>query len=131
MRVLRIAAVDSQQRPSSATLVSPAAVNDENFLIAKIGDSESVRGALRATQRLARTTSPDRALQMRIQEIPAAQALPAYLTIVDVGGVGIFRILFSTRRVVAAKYAAHAPGFLRQHFLKWDAVFFYPLVYSE
>jgi hypothetical protein len=68
---------------------------------------------------------------MRIQEAAAAQALPANLTNADVGGVGIFRILFSTHRVVVAKHAAQALVSLRQHFLKRDAVFFNVLVYSE
>jgi hypothetical protein len=68
---------------------------------------------------------------MRIQETPAAQAFPANLTNADVGGVGVFCIRFSMRRVVAANHAEHALVSLRQHFLKRDAVFFDVLVYSR
>jgi len=68
---------------------------------------------------------------MRIQERPAAQAFPAHLTNVDVGGVGVFRIRFSMRRVVAANHAEHARVSVRQHFFKRDTVFFNVLVYSE
>jgi hypothetical protein len=53
------------------------------------------------------------------------------LTNADVGGVGVFRIRFSTRRVVAANHAEHVRVSVRQHFLKLDAVFFNVLVYSE
>ena len=60
-----------------------------------------------------------------------AQAFPANLTNAGVGGVGVFCILFSTRRVVVAKHAAQALISVRQHFLKRDAVFFDVLVYSE
>jgi hypothetical protein len=68
--------------------------------------------------------------QARIQEMAAAQAFPANLTNAGVGGVGVFRILFSTHRVVVAKHAAQALVLVRQHFLKRDAVFFDVLVYS-
>jgi hypothetical protein len=53
------------------------------------------------------------------------------LTNADVGGVGVFRILASTHRVVVAKRAKQARASVRQHFLKRDAVFFNVLVYSE
>jgi hypothetical protein len=71
------------------------------------------------------------AKQTRIQESTAAQAFPACLTNANVGGVGVFRIRFSTRRVVAANHAEHVRVSVRQHFLKLDAVFFNVLVYSE
>jgi hypothetical protein len=53
------------------------------------------------------------------------------LTIADVGGAGVSRIVISTRRVAIGRHAASVDSFLRQHFLKRDAVFFDVLVYSE
>jgi hypothetical protein len=53
------------------------------------------------------------------------------LTNVDAGGVGVFRIMISTRCIVVAISAARSLAPVRQHFLKWDAVFFDVLVYSE
>jgi hypothetical protein len=53
------------------------------------------------------------------------------LTIADVGRSGVFRIRILKRRLVFANHAAHLRGFLRQHFLKREAVFFDVLVYSE
>jgi hypothetical protein len=84
-----------------------------------------------APQRLARTSFAHRECKTRIQESTAAQAFPAHLTNADVGGVGVFCIRFSMRRVVAANHADHARVSVRQHFLKRDPVFFNVLVYSE
>jgi len=53
------------------------------------------------------------------------------LTIADVGRNGVFCNSFSQRRVVFANHAAQLRDFLRQHFLKWDTVFFVLLVYSK
>ena len=52
-------------------------------------------------------------------------------TVADVGRSGVFRIRILKRRLVFANHAAHLRGFLRQHFLKREAVFFDVLVYSE
>jgi len=122
---------DSQERLSRRAGAGQSAVNDENFLIAKICDSESAHRPLRALPRLARTSFAREASKMRIQESAAAQAFPAHLTNADVGGVGVFCIRFSARRVVAANHAEHARVSVHQHFLKLDAVFFDVLVYSE
>jgi hypothetical protein len=53
------------------------------------------------------------------------------LTIADVGRKGVFRNRISAQRIVVANCTARARGLLRQHFLKWEAVFFDVLVYSE
>jgi hypothetical protein len=53
------------------------------------------------------------------------------LTIAGVGHGSVFRIRILKHFVVAANHAARLRGFLRQHFLKREAVFFDVLVYSE
>jgi hypothetical protein len=55
----------------------------------------------------------------------------AILTITDVGCNGVFRIPISKRRVVLANHLARVCGFLRQHLIKREAVFFDVLVYSD
>ena len=107
------------------------AVNDENFLIAKTQDSESTTTPLNACERLTRTSLAHDAHHARITKTPSAIGFAAILTIADVGHGGVFRIRISKRRVVCANHAAHLRGFLRQHFLKREAVFFDVLVYSE
>jgi hypothetical protein len=67
----------------------------------------------------------------RIQEITAAQALPAILTNADVGRCGTFCIDALTLRGVIERSAWRCSALLRQHFLKRDAVFLNALVYSE
>jgi len=67
----------------------------------------------------------------RVEETTAAQSFPAILTFTDVGRCWVFCIVVSTHCDVGSKSLACAPGFLRQHFLKQDAVFFDLLVYSE
>jgi hypothetical protein len=107
------------------------AVNDENFLIAKTQDSESTTAPLNACERLTRASFAHDAHHARITKTPSAIGFPAILTIADVGRSGVFRIRISKRCVVCANHAARLRGFLRQHFLKWEAVFFDVLVYSE
>jgi hypothetical protein len=80
--------------------------------------------------RLTRTSFVPCALQQRIAETSAAQAFPAHLTIADVDGADVFRIVISTHCIVIAINAARAPISVRQHFLKQDPVFFDVLVYS-
>jgi hypothetical protein len=65
-----------------------------------------------------------------IEEMPAAQGFPAILTNADLGRSGVSRIAISTHCIVITSHAARALTSLRQHFLKWDAVFFDVLVYS-
>jgi len=60
----------------------------------------------------------------------AAQGFPAILTNADVGGSCVSRIAISTHCIVITGHAACEGASLRQHFLKWDAVFFDVLVYS-
>jgi hypothetical protein len=71
-----------------------------------------------------------RAIIAKIQETAAAQGFPAILTNADIGRSGVSRIAISTHCIVIADYVACALTSLRQHFLKWDAVFFDVLVYS-
>ena len=80
--------------------------------------------------RLARSCFAPGTHREQIAETSAAQAFPAWLTIADVGGVDVFRILISTHCVVIAIEAARALVLVRQHFLKQEAVFFDVLVYS-
>ena len=107
------------------------AVNDENFLIAKIQDSESTTTPRGARKRLTRTSFAHDAHHVRVAESASALGFPAFLTITDVGRNGVFCIPFSKHRAVFANHAARLRDFLRQHFLKRDTVFFCLLVYSE
>jgi hypothetical protein len=107
------------------------AVNDENFLIAKTQDSESTTAPPSVCERLTRTSLAHDAHHARVTKTPSVIGFSAILTIADVGRSGIFRIRILKRRVVFANHAAHLRGFLRQHFLKREAVFFDVLVYSE
>jgi hypothetical protein len=65
-----------------------------------------------------------------IKETAAAQGFPPILTNADAGGAGVSRIAISTHCIVIGDDVARALTSLRQHFLKWDAVFFDVLVYS-
>jgi hypothetical protein len=110
--------------------VRVCAVNQENIFIAKIRDSESARRCFCAPRRLTVAADAPRAHRATIEEIAAAQAFPAILTNADVGGCCVSRIAISTHCTVIGENAARAVASLRQHFLKWDAVFFDVLVYS-
>jgi hypothetical protein len=65
-----------------------------------------------------------------MQETAAAQALPSTLTFAVVDSVRISCAFARMRRRVVAQRASRAHAWARQHFLKQDAVFFIPLVYS-
>jgi hypothetical protein len=65
-----------------------------------------------------------------IAEMAATQGFPATLTNADAGRSGVSRIAISTHCIVIRDNAARALTSRRQHFLKWDAVFFDVLVYS-
>jgi hypothetical protein len=67
---------------------------------------------------------------MRIVKIPAAQAFPAILTFADIDRERISRIDNRARCVMTAHRALLGVGLRRQHFFKWEAVFFVALVYS-
>jgi hypothetical protein len=105
-------------------------VNHENIFIAKRHDSESARPRFCASQRLTIIVDLHLMRRAKIRETTAAQGFPAILTNADVGRSGVSRIAISTHCIVIAGRAARAPTPLRQHFLKWDAVFFDVLVYS-
>jgi hypothetical protein len=94
-------------------------------------DSESTIAPPAERERLARISCVHDAHHTWVEEIAAAQGFSANLTIADVGRNGVFRNRISKHRVVIANRAARLRGFLRQHFLKLDAVFFDVLVYSE
>jgi len=102
----------------------------KNFFIAKNCDSESAPAAFSQHHRVATTSNMRRSLSVRIQKTSAAQALPSILTNADVGRCGTFCIDMRTCCGVAVGDASRAPGSLRQHFLKRDAVFLSVLVYS-
>jgi hypothetical protein len=102
----------------------------ENFLIAKIRDSESARHAFVWCAGVAMRCVQRHARAVRITKTSAAQAFPAILTIGDVEISGTIRIASNNSRRIAIERAARAPTSARQHFLKRDAVFFNVLVYS-
>jgi hypothetical protein len=107
-----------------------AAVNQENIFIAKIRDSESARRCFCASRRLAIADEWCRAHRAMIGETAAAQGFPVILTNADVDNSGVSRIAISTHCIAIRGNAACARASVRQHFLKWDAVFFDVLVYS-
>jgi hypothetical protein len=107
-----------------------SAVNHKNILVAKVRDSESVRRRLCASKRLTIIIGLRHAHRTMMQETAAAQGFPLILTNADAEGCGVSRIAISTHCNVIRDNAARALTSLRQHFLKWDAVFFDVLVYS-
>jgi hypothetical protein len=106
------------------------AVNHENIFVAKICDSESALRRFCASKRLALTPILHRAHRATVREIAATQGFPAIVENADLGGAHVSRIVISTHCAAIARDAACAVASLRQHFLKWDAVFFDLLVYS-
>jgi hypothetical protein len=111
-------------------VVRACAVKHENFLIAKIRDSESARCASRAARRASARSIASIAQHVRIKEMPAAQGFPAILTFADLDAARTFCIDARMSRRSFARSARRARALLRQHFLKLDAVFFVVLVYS-
>jgi hypothetical protein len=67
---------------------------------------------------------------MRIAKVTATQAFPAISRFADGDRARIHRIRHRARCVIAANHALLPRGFRRQHFFKWEAVFFVALVYS-
>jgi hypothetical protein len=65
-----------------------------------------------------------------VQENTAAQSLLAFSTIAGVDLSGTCRIIMRDHRVLGNRRALRARKLARQHFLKWEAVFFAVLVYS-
>jgi hypothetical protein len=119
------------QKPAATGRGALCTVKHENIFIAKTRDSESARARFRASERLAITVERDRAHRARIEETAAALGFPAILTNADVDNSGTSCIAISTHCVVMRDDAACALTSARQHFLKWDAVFFDVLVYSR
>src|SRR5689334_5075198 len=105
-------------------------VNDENFFIAKVCDSESATRAVGACARLTRTGRASDNHHLRIAKTSETQAFPANLTIERVDVAEVFCMLISTHWLVVETDAVHVGTSVRQHFLKRDAVFFDVLVYS-
>jgi len=118
------------KRPPRAMAARLCAVNHENIFVAKNRDSESAQRQFCASRRLTIAANANRARRATMEEIAAAQGFPSILTNADAGGAGVSRIAVSTHCFVIGDNAARAPTSLRQHFLKWDAVFFDVLVYS-
>jgi hypothetical protein len=106
-------------------------VNHENIFLAKMQDSESMTRACRGLQRLASASSAHRVRDARVVKSTVAQAFPSILTFVNAGAARIFRFVAHVLRDVGDRSQARALSLLRQHFLKWDTVFFDVLVYSE
>jgi hypothetical protein len=102
----------------------------ENFFIAKIRDSESAQSAFSGVRRLAMTSIARRRRNARIAKTPAVRAYLAILTIVGAAFSRTIRIAARMPCGVVDQPARSAPGSLRQHFLKQDAVFLGALVYS-
>ena len=67
---------------------------------------------------------------MRIAKVAAAQAFVAILTFTDVDRKRISRGDDRAHCATTANHALPDGGFRRQHFFKWEAVFFVALVYS-
>jgi hypothetical protein len=102
----------------------------ENFFIAKNRDSESAQRAFGCHRRVATASSKLRSRNVRTSETPAAQALPATLTIAGAGFPRTISIVVRVHCRVADERTSHALIHGRQHFLKQDSVFFDVLVYS-
>jgi hypothetical protein len=119
------------KRPPRVTVARFCTVNHENIFVAKTRDSESVRARFCTSKRLMISGCAHRARRERIEETTAGQGYPAILTNADAGCRGISRIAVSAHCIVIGDDVARAPAALRQHFLKWDAVFFDVLVYSR
>jgi hypothetical protein len=118
------------ERLSRPVTARSATVNQENIFVAKNRDSESGRRRFCSSPRLADIVDLRRARRAMIQEMPAAQRFPAILTNADVDKRSTSCIAISTHCVVIRDNAACGLASARQHFLKWDAVFFDVLVYS-
>ena len=106
------------------------AVKQENIFVAKKRDSESERALFCASKRLAFPVERHPARRANIEETTAAQRFPVILTNADVDNNGVSCIAISTHCVAIEDGAACVRTSVRQHFLKWDAVFFDVLVYS-
>jgi hypothetical protein len=63
-------------------------------------------------------------------KVPVAQVFPAFSSFADVACARISRIRRRARRVITANHALRPRDSRRQHFFKWEAVFFVALVYS-
>src|SRR6185437_14440370 len=86
-------------------MMRPRAAKHENFFVAKICDSDSVRRPLRSQSRLASLACARFARHERMKETTAAQALPALLTFVDADLSGTFRIVSRKDRCVVNQSA--------------------------
>jgi hypothetical protein len=128
--LLRIACNDGVKWSPQATAPRVRAINHENIFIAKNRDSESARSCFCACARLTIAADAHRARRAATEETAAAQGFPVILTNADAGRSAVSRIAISTHCIVIGDDAARALTSLRQHFLKWDAVFFDVLVYS-
>ena len=129
-RVIRIESHGERESLPRWVVARSIAVNHENIFIAKDRDSESAPARFCASKRLALAIDLHRAHRAEIEETTAAQGFPVILTNADVDNSGTSCIAISTHCIVIRGNAACALTSARQHFLKWDAVFFDVLVYS-
>jgi hypothetical protein len=56
--------------------------------------------------------------------MPAAQRFHSILALADFDRCNVFGVVTSTKRQLKPSSIAHVGASVRQHFLKWDAVFF-------
>jgi hypothetical protein len=102
----------------------------ENFFIAKNRDSESAQHAFDRCRPVATTSNACRSFNAITIKTPAAQSLPAILTIDGVGFSRTFGIVAQMCRGVAEQRVSRVLIHARQHFVKQDSVFLDVLVYS-
>ena len=111
-------------------LTSASAVRPENNFVAKIRDSESATRLRQAIERIAACFSAPGARDVRAQNNTCCIGFSAIVAVADVNAA---RSICNRRRVslrVRKSSAADARALRRQHFLKWEDVFFVVLVYS-
>jgi hypothetical protein len=111
-------------------LTSASAVKLENNFIAKIRDSESATRLRQAIERFAVCFIAPGTRDARAQNNTCCIV---FFAIAAVAGVDAARSICNRRRLslrVRKSSAADARALRRQHFLKWEDVFFVVLVYS-
>jgi hypothetical protein len=106
------------------------AVKHENFLIAKICDSESAQRLSGRHWRAAAVSCVYQTIGARAKEMPAVQSLPAMLIFADLARARVFRFVCRVGHRVVDVGTSRFLTSVRQYFLKLEAVFFGVLVYS-
>jgi hypothetical protein len=118
------------KRRREYALTSASAVRLENNFVAKNRDSESATRLRQAIERFAACFTAPGTRDARAQNNTCCIG---FFAIAAVAGVNAARSICNRRRVslrVRKSSAAGARALRRQHFLKWEDVFFVVLVYS-